>query len=417
MQRLMRCICLGLVCVIIGGCAQLHISSTPVGAEVYDSKQQVLLGRTPYIMPTLKTGEMALDVRKQGYESKPLIITPTSPQYMTVDLGDKISGMVLMEVVIGAKGLEVRESGVYSEKDVIERSPSVRAVRQLTNLSNTRWVGSFRLFPTGDKILMEILDQETTTDGQKVLFSNLWSTDVGQSGGLQRWTDGKYFDAGPCFSSDGKFLYFSSNRAGKNSIFRLSVTNLKGLGLVTAGATADSLPAQSPDGTSLIWTAAMEGSDIPQIWSLPLSGGLPSGLPMQLREGSGARWSPDGKHLMFTAMDRNIGKIKIWLMEPDGSNPIQLTTGSDCNDIDPFWSPDGSKIIFASDRGVAGGKANYDIWLMDATGANVKQLTTNGSRDDHPIISEDGKTVYFRSNRGFKWDIWVMEIADAGNAE
>jgi Tol biopolymer transport system component len=47
---------------------------------------------------------------------------------------------------------------------------------------------------------------------------------------------------------------------------------------------------------------------------------------------------------------------------------------------------------------------------MDADGGNLTQLTTNACRDDKPVFAPDGKTVFFRSNRGLSWDIWTMEI-------
>ena len=52
----------------------------------------------------------------------------------------------------------------------------------------------------------------------------------------------------------------------------------------------------------------------------------------------------------------------------------------------------------------------YDIYIMDADGGNLTQLTTNSSRDDKPVFAPDGKTVFFRSNRGLVWDIWTMQI-------
>jgi len=389
---------------------KVTLSSKPAGAEIYDASGN-LLGTSPLTV-SVPDNAQSYEIRKFGYTTKPITLTPQSASQIEVDLGDPISGMLLMQIVVGDKGLEVHSSLVFSEKDVIERSPTVRAVRRLTDLSTTRWVGRFCLFPDGKRLLMDILDKEMVMDLDAPLFSNLWAMDVAGAGGLQRWTEGKYLDEAPAFSDDGNFVYFGSTRAGKNAIFRMSVTNLKGLGMVTPGTTADSYPQIAPDGSTLMWTASMPGSDIPQLWSQPLSKGLPAGLPMQIREGRESRWSPKGDVVLYTAVDRNIGKTKIWTMTPDGSRPTQLTTGSGCNDVDPIWSPDGKKIIFASDRGVSNGRQNFDIWMMDVDGSNPKQLTTNGSHDDRPVISQDGRTVYFRSNRGLKWDIWVMEIAE-----
>lgn len=393
---------------------KVQLSSKPGAAEVYDAAQN-LIGTTPITIPVTEASQ-SYEIRKFGYHTKAITLTESSAKDMLIDLGEPIAGMILMQIVMGEKGLEVRSSMVFSEKEVIERSPNVKAVRRLTDFTSTRWVGRFCLFPGAKRLLMDILDREIAGENQQQtpLFSNLWAMDVTGAGGLQRWTDGKYLDEAACFSDDGQHVYFGSTRAGKNAIFRMSVTNLKGLGMVTPGSTADSYPQVAPDGKTVMWTASMAGSDIPQLWSQPLENGLPVGLPMQIREGREARWSPKGDLLLYTAVDRNIGKTKIWTMAPDGSSPTQLTTGSNCNDTDPAWTPDGSKIIFASDRGVANGRQNYDIWMMDADGSHPKQLTTNGSHDDRPVISSDGRTVYFRSNRGLKWDIWVMEIAEAG---
>jgi len=133
---------------------------------------------------------------------------------------------------------------------------------------------------------------------------------------------------------------------------------------------------------------------------------------MQLREGSSPQWLHNGKLLLYSALDRSTGKMKIWTMKPDGTEPTQLTQSSGYNDIEPVWTPDGAQIVYASDRGVANGKQNYDIWIMNVDGSNPQQLTTNGSRDDKPVVSQDGKTIFFRSNRGLKWDIWVMQLAE-----
>lgn len=394
---------------------RVALSSRPSSVDICDATGG-MIGQTPMTV-AVTNAQQSYELKKLGYEPKVVTLTPSSPATLDVDMGNPISGMILMEIVPGDNSLKIKSSLVFSEKDVIERSPNVRAIRRLTDFPPTRWVGGLCLFPNGKKLLMDILDKDVTSGTELSMFSNLWALDMNAVGGLVRWSEGKYLDKDPSFSEDGDYVYFASSRAGKNALFRMSINNLKGLGMVTPGSTSDSFPQISPDGSNLMWTAAMGGSDIPQLWSMPLNTGLPSGLPMQIREGSNPRWSPKGDLILYTAVDRNIGKTKIWTMTPDGGRPTQLTTSSNCNDIDPFWFPDGSKIIFASDLGVANGRQNFDIWIMDADGSHPKQLTTNGSRDDHPVISADGKTVCFRSNRGYKWDVWVMEIAETAGVK
>ena len=394
--------------------------STPSDAEVYNQYGNKM-GTTPLNLGPVNSSK-SYEVKKQDYASKTVEVNRFSPRdvYVTLDQEapkapkpvEEPTTTTLLEVVPGDNGLQVKSTTVHSEKDVIERSPNVKAVRRLTDFPSVRQVGQYRLDPDGSRLVMEILDSEISEEGL-IQFSNLWLMDAHVGGGLQRLTDGKYFDAGASFSPDGQFIFFSANRAGRNSIFRLAVSGPKGLSLITSGATADGLPSVSPDGQTLMYTAFMDASSIPQLWSLPLE----KGLPMQLREGSGPQWSPNGKLILYSAMDRSTGKMKIWTMKPDSTEPTQLTQPSGYNDIDPVWTPDGTQIVYASDRGVASGKQNYDIWIMNADGSNPKQLTTNGSRDDKPIVSQDGKTIYFRSNRGLKWDIWVVQLAESGPAK
>jgi TolB protein len=388
---------------------KIALNSVPSGAEAY-SEAGDMLGTTP-ITISVTNNVQNYELRLVSYESKKVTVTPSSPRSLEINMGAQIQGMVLPELLVKDKGLQVEYSTVFADRDVIEKSPSVRAVQRLTDLPRTRWVGSSTLSPDGKQLLMDVFDQEIAPDKTTTKFSNLWGIDVGGGGSLRRYTEGNYIDEAPCFSPDGQKVYFASSRAGKNAIFRLNREG-KGLGLVTPGTTIDRFPQVSPDGQTLLWTAFTEGTTIPQLWSLQLANGLPTGLPTQLREGQAPHWSPDGKIILYSVLDRNINKWKIWTLLADGSQPTQITTGSDSNDIHPCWLPDGSKILFASDRGVSNGKPNYDIWIMNADGSNQKQLTTNGSRDDHPIVSPDGKTIFFRSNRGLKWDIWVMEIAE-----
>jgi len=397
------------IAILLIGCKTVEIRTNPTKAEVYQEGSTYTYGSTPYKVQNVSSPR-TYELKKSGNVPKYIKMTPESPDIVEVALDKQVAGKTLVEVVEGETGqIEVRRTAVHAEREVIERSPNVTAVRRLTDLPENRFVQEFCLSPAGETLVMAILDEETIVGGDRRNYSNLWAIDATAGGGMRRVTQGKYFDRTPCYTPDGKAIYFAANRAGKFNIWRLSITTLGGLGLVTSAGTSDLYPAVSPSGDEILYTAEMPGVVQKQLWSMPVN----RGLPRQLREGTEGRWSPNGTKILFSEGDRTIGKMKIWTMNPDGSSPTQLTSAPDYDDLNPGWSPDGSRIIFASDRGLAQDQHNFDIWIMNHDGSDPKQLTTNGSRDDHPVFSPDGKTIYFRSNRGLKWDIWVMELADS----
>ena len=93
--------------------------------------------------------------------------------------------------------------------------------------------------------------------------------------------------------------------------------------------------------------------------------------------------SPDGKTIAFTY------KGDIYTVASLGGQAVQLTTHAGY-DTHPVWSPDGSRIAFASDR-----KGGMDIYVMPATGGLPTQLTFNSATETPWSFSPDGKYVYF----------------------
>ena len=91
-------------------------------------------------------------------------------------------------------------------------------------------------------------------------------------------------------------------------------------------------------------------------------------------------WSPDGTKIAFDSS--RDGNTEIYVMDADGSNQINLTNNSafdGCFD----WSPDGSKIVFTSDRGgnfvsriTSDNITMSEIYVMDANGSNQTRLTS-----------------------------------------
>jgi Tol biopolymer transport system component len=121
-------------------------------------------------------------------------------------------------------------------------------------------------------------------------------------------------------------------------------------------------------------------------------------------------WSPDGTQLLYQS-DRT-GDDEIWVMRPDGSGKRNITQAPRADDRLPAWSPDGTRIAFTSDRGSA--HNDEEIVVMKSDGTN--QLTISGSpADDYePAWSPDGNRIVFARSGGDKSDIWVMD-ADGSN--
>jgi Tol biopolymer transport system component len=85
------------------------------------------------------------------------------------------------------------------------------------------------------------------------------------------------------------------------------------------------------------------------------------------------------------------GNDEIYLMDPDGSNLVNLTS-HEASDTEPDWSPDGSKIVFVSDR-----TGNGEIFTMKADGTSVTQLTQTPEDESSPAWSPDGESIAYFS--------------------
>ncbi|MCY3742843.1 MAG: sigma-70 family RNA polymerase sigma factor [Candidatus Poribacteria bacterium] len=81
------------------------------------------------------------------------------------------------------------------------------------------------------------------------------------------------------------------------------------------------------------------------------------------------------------------GNWDIWTMNPDGSDPVNLT-GDVASDFKPTWSPTGEQILFVSFR--EGGESLY---LMDADGSNIRRVFDNWHSRSDATWAPDGKRI------------------------
>jgi Tol biopolymer transport system component len=112
--------------------------------------------------------------------------------------------------------------------------------------------------------------------------------------------------------------------------------------------------------------------------ALVLALGLQASLGSNTAEG--AFPGLNGK-IAFTSSD------DIYLVNADGSGQARLTDSA-ASDLGPSFSPNGSRIAFASDRA-----GPYEIYVMNADGSGETRLTHNSASDAEPAFSPDGRRI------------------------
>ncbi len=150
-------------------------------------------------------------------------------------------------------------------------------------------------------------------------------------------------------------------------------------------------------------------------------------------QGMSPQMSPDGNRIAFVHRPENGGHLRLAIVNVRGpvtTNELQLDADHDA--VDPHWSPDGRFIAYASNlregqpvdlqrepdgRFREGEETHSFLWLVGADGRNPIQLTHGENFEGHPVFDPNGKTIYFRSNRGGHWNIWKCNLTDLAAAK
>jgi Tol biopolymer transport system component len=167
----------------------------------------------------------------------------------------------------------------------------------------------------------------------------------------------------------------------------------------------------APDGRAIVFEL------IGDLYTLPITGGTATRIASGLNFDSQPRYSPDGSKIVFLS-DRS-GDENIWIANPDGTDPRPLTKGKNTRYWSPEWTPDG-KYIVVSRSGT--GNTGTQLWLYHVDGGNGVNLTGSEERRQlnplGPAFGKDDRFVYYTertaagsvyNQMNFRWQLGVYD--------
>ena len=262
-------------------------------------------------------------------------------------------------------------------------------------------------------------------DSRDLVYSmsgSLWRQSI-DSGIAQQLTAGNSYDYQPDWSSDGHWIIYSSYRADAIELWLLDVTTGRTRPLLQNGA-VNVEPRFSPDGRHVVFVSTAYNRRFHifigdfaagQLGPLRrLTGEHASDLPRYYYSSFDHEispvWSRDGKDILYVSNRNHIyGTGGFWRV------PADSDTGSTGDEIHyeetnwrarPDFSPDGRRMVFASYTG----RSWHNLWVMPANGGDPIALGFGDWDQVNPRWSPDGTRIAFITNRNGGTGIEIMPI-------
>jgi TolB protein len=278
-------------------------------------------------------------------------------------------------------------------------------------------------------LLLGALPLSAQTAGKhRILFNRFRVPEIGlftadADGKNERALPHRESEYSPSLTSDGRWIVFTSERAGQADLYRMHPDG-SGIEQLTDDPAFDDQGSLSPDGRSLAFIST-RGEGFANLWLLDMASRKSRNLSNSRSGNFRPSWSPDGRWIAFSSdRDANPGRFPgqwehlqstgIYLIHPDGSGLRRLTrTGGFAGS--PSWSADARRVLYyeTDETGAylaKGGNSRTELVSVDIATGDRTQYTASNETKLSPQWLPGGKISYAvrgAANAGLR--IWHPE--------
>jgi TolB protein len=259
-------------------------------------------------------------------------------------------------------------------------------------------------------------------DSKEVVYSmagSLWRQRL-DSGAAEQLTAGPGYDYQPDWSHDGRWIVYATYYKDALELHALDLETRKSRQL-TSGGNVNVEPRFSPEGKRIafvstayngrfhIFAADFSNGTLSNVQRL--TGETRSSLPRyyysQFDTEISPAWSPDGSELVFISNRGHIyGSGGFWRMKAEpGAEAHEIHYEETTWKARPDWSPDGTRLVYSSYQG----RQWNQLWVIPANGGDAFPLSYGEFDNTAPRWSPDGKHIAFISNRGGNTSLWIQD--------
>jgi len=236
-----------------------------------------------------------------------------------------------------------------------------------------------------------------------------------------------FVNTSPAMSTKGDKIAFLSDKDDYFDIYIASAIDGRIIKKVVRGQRAGNLEELhwlrgrgidwSPDDKKLVFSAKTGAEDQLHIVDIR-SGEITSSIKLGLESIYHPAWSPRGDEIAFMGVLHGQADIYAYNLK---SKKLRKITDDPFSNVEPSWSPDGSKLVFASDRNdflydvdenfrpeILDIK-DYDVFEINADGTGLKKLVDSPFVDRSPIYSPAGDYIVFTSDRSGVTNIYLQK--------